>query len=128
MDTTTINETTITVETACRLKKLLDQVNLRGLEAKARLDVAEMHGRLMKVDAKAQRAVGQLQREYAETDDEGNVLRDEAGTVIYTDEEALHEEVMAIQEEEVTIEPFPSSAWQDWPNELVALLRPVLRA
>ena len=125
-DTTTMNE--ITVNTACRLKNLLDEANLSGLSAKERLDVAELHGRLIEVHAKARRAIRQLQREYVETTDDGAPLRDDTGDVVYTDEEAWAEEVMAIHEEEVTIEPLPAHCWQGWPNELVALLRPVLRA
>lgn len=118
----------ITVDEACRLKSLLDKVNLQGLSARERLDVADLHGRLIEVHAKARRAIGQLNREYAETDENGEPVRDDTGDVVYTDEEAWAEEVMAIHEEEVSIEPLPASAWESWPNELVAVLRPVLSA
>ena len=120
--------TTITVNTACRLKSLLDDVNLSGVSAKERLDLADLHGRLIEVHVTARRAITQLQREYVETDDNGEPVRDDEGDLVYTDEEAWSEEVKAIHEEEVTIEPLPPSAWQGWPNELVAVLRPVLSA
>ena len=118
----------ITVDRACRLKAFLDRVNLSGLTPRARLDIADLHGRLIDAHSMAQRAIKQVQREYAQKDEEGQPMQDAGGNVIFDDEEALQQEIQTIAKEQITVDPVPASVWQAWPNDLIAVLRPVLAA
>lgn len=124
---TDTREAKITIEKALQLKNVLDGANLRGLSAAQRLQVATVHGRLIEVHASAKRVVSQLGREHAKRDDDGEIVMEDGQPVI-DDTETWELQLKELQEEMIEIEALPASAWQDWPNELVALLQPVLSA